>query len=72
MGKGKLLRSVPRNQHPRGAGNYAVSEERTYGCGVFGVTPDSDVNRGAKVMANAGRASGAGLVLGAWAGNPGV
>jgi hypothetical protein len=72
MGKGELLRSAPRNQHKYDAGNYAVAEARTYGCGVFGVTPDSDVNRGAKVMTNAGRAPGAGLVLGAWVGNPGV
>jgi len=71
MDKEELLRSASWNQHSFHAGNYAVPEGRTYDCGVFGVTPDSDVNRGAKVMANAGRASGAGLVPGAWVGNPG-
>ena len=52
-------------------GNYAVPEGRTYGCGVLGVTPDSDVTRRMKVMTNAGTAAAAGVVPGAWFGQPG-
>ena len=52
-------------------GNYAVPEGRTYGCGVLGVTPDSDVTREVKIVTNAGTAAAAGVVPGAWLGKPG-
>jgi hypothetical protein len=53
-------------------GNYADPEGRTYGCGVLGVTPDSDVTQAMKFMTNAGSAAAAGVVTGAWFGKPGV
>ncbi len=46
-------------------------EAWTYGCGVLGVTLDSDVTHRAKEMTNAGTAADAGLVPGAWQGQPG-
>jgi hypothetical protein len=46
--------------HERSA-NYVVPEGVAYGCGVFGVTPDSDVTRKVKTMANAGTTVAAAL-----------
>lgn len=38
---------------------------RTCGCGVLGITPDSDVTHRVKTMTNAGATAAAGLVPGA-------
>lgn len=42
------------------------SGEGAYRAGVFGIAADSDVTRGVKAAANAGRSAAAGVVSGAW------
>ena len=51
--------------------NDAGSEELCIRWRSLRVTPDSDVNRKTKNMANAGSSAAAGLVPGAWRGKPG-
>ena len=61
----------PLKSQASACGNYADPEGRTYGCGVLGVTPDSDVTREVKIVNNAGTAMAAGVVPGARPGKPG-
>ena len=66
MGKGELLRSAPRNRSAFGGSETVPCRKaRTYGGGVFGVTPDSDVTHVTKALTNAGATAASGLVPGA-------
>jgi hypothetical protein len=70
-GKGMLLRSIPRNHHQHCGANDAGSGELCIRWRSLRVTPDSDVTRKTKNMANAGNSAAAGVVPGAWRGKPG-
>ena len=65
-GKGTLPRSVPRNLHQDDGADDVRSGELRIRWRFLRVTPDSDVKRKTKSMANAGSSAAAGVVPGAW------